>query len=117
MVMHKGRVLGKVIGKNEIGERCKGVYCIDLGESFPTSIWLQKSASIQPRTSLPKFQGRVSFSESFTSVSYLARLQTSKFSIGAANVRRLKSELNIELNLPPNFEALVLGCIDADFCK
>ena len=21
-------------GKNEIGERCKGVYCVDLGESF-----------------------------------------------------------------------------------
>ena len=30
---------------------------VDLGESFPTSIWLQKSASIQPRTSLSKFGG------------------------------------------------------------
>ena len=29
----------------------------------------------------------------------------------------LRSEVNIELNLPPNFEGLVLGCIDADFCK
>ena len=35
----------------EIRERCKGVHCVDLGESFPTSIYLQKSASIQPRTS------------------------------------------------------------------
>ena len=32
-------------------KRCKGVHCVDLGESFPTSIYLQKSASIQPRTS------------------------------------------------------------------
>ena len=29
----------------------------------------------------------------------------------------LRSEVNIELNFPPNFEGLVLGCIDADFCK
>ena len=31
--------------------------------------------------------------------------------------RGLRSEVNIELNFPPNFEGLVLGCIDADFCK
>ena len=35
----------------EIRERCKGVHCVDLGESFPTSIYLQNLASIQPRTS------------------------------------------------------------------
>ena len=29
----------------------------------------------------------------------------------------LRSEVNSELNFPPNFEGLVLGCIDADFCK
>ena len=39
----------------EIRERCKEVHCVDLGESFPTSICLQKSISIQPRTSLVKF--------------------------------------------------------------
>ena len=38
-------------GNFEIRKRCKGVHCVDLGESFPTSIYLQKSASIQPRTS------------------------------------------------------------------
>jgi len=43
----------------EIRERCKGVHCVDLGESFPTSIYLQKSASIQPRTSLTKFGGKL----------------------------------------------------------
>ena len=40
---------------DSIPKRCKGVHCVDLGESFPTSIYLQKSASIQPRTSLVKF--------------------------------------------------------------
>ena len=39
----------------EFEERCKGVLCVDLGESFPTNIYLQKSASIQPRTSSFKF--------------------------------------------------------------
>ena len=42
----------------EIEERCKGVHFVDLGESFPTSInsiYFQKSASIQPRTSPSKF--------------------------------------------------------------
>ena len=29
--------------------------CVDLGDTFPTSIYLQKSASIQPRTSPSKF--------------------------------------------------------------
>ena len=32
-------------------EQCKGVYCVDLGESFQTHIYLQNLASIQPRTS------------------------------------------------------------------
>ena len=36
-------------------ELCKGVHCVDLGESFPTHIYLQNLASIQPRTSLAKF--------------------------------------------------------------
>ena len=37
-----------------IPKRCKGVHCVDLGESFPTSIYLQNLASIQPRTSPTK---------------------------------------------------------------
>ena len=40
---------------DSIPKRCKGVHCLDLGESFPTSIYLQSLASIQPRTSLVKF--------------------------------------------------------------
>ena len=40
-----------------IRERCKGVqvHCVDLGESFPTSIYVQNLVSILPRTSLVKF--------------------------------------------------------------
>ncbi len=30
---------------------------------------------------------------------------------------RIRRQMNNELNFPPNFEGLVLGCIDADFCK
>ena len=40
---------------DSIPKRCKGVICVDLGESFPTSISLQNLASIQPRTSLFSF--------------------------------------------------------------
>ena len=39
---------------------------LDLGESFPTSICLMKSASIQPRTSPSKFGGK--FNSIFTSL-------------------------------------------------
>ena len=35
----------------------------------------------------------------------------------ASEGKRVRSEVNSELNFPPNFEGLVLGCIDADFCK
>ena len=36
-------------------EQCKGVHCVDLVESFPTSIFLRNFVSIQPRTSPVKF--------------------------------------------------------------
>ena len=32
-------------------------------------------------------------------------------------VPRLRKRMDNGLNFPPNFEGLVLGCIDADFCK
>ena len=40
---------------DSIPKRCKGVHCVDLGESCPTHIYLQSLASIQPRTSPNKF--------------------------------------------------------------
>ena len=50
-----------------IPKRCKGVHCVDLDESFPTSIYLQNLASIQPRTSPKKFgkTGKRDFEISF----------------------------------------------------
>ena len=42
------------------------MHCVDLGESFPTRIYLQKSASIQPRTSPSKFGEK--FNSLFTSL-------------------------------------------------
>ena len=44
--------------KNVIQELCKGMHCVDLGESFQTHIYLQNLASIQPRTSPVKFYRR-----------------------------------------------------------
>ena len=41
--------------KKLIADLCKGVHCVDLGESFPTHIYLQNFVSIQPRTSPVKF--------------------------------------------------------------
>ena len=43
------------------------MHCVDLGESFPTTIYLQKSASIQPRTS-PRSLGENSIQYSFASL-------------------------------------------------
>ena len=43
---------------------------MDLGESFPTSIYLMKSASIQPRTSPSKFGGN-SIQYSFASLAQM----------------------------------------------
>ena len=38
-------------------------------------------------------------------------------SLAVAGAAPVRSEVNSELNFPSNFEGLVLGCIDADFCK
>ena len=46
--------------------RRRNVNLVDLVKSFPTSIYLQKSASIQPRTSPSKFEGK--FNSLFTSL-------------------------------------------------
>ena len=59
--------------KIEIRERCEGVHCVEIRESFPTRIYLQKSASIQPRTSPSKFGGKFQFNIHFTP--YTSQLQ------------------------------------------
>ena len=59
-------IAGSTATSNQQPATSKGVHCVDLGESFPTSIYLQKSASIQPRTSPSKFGGK--FNSIFTSL-------------------------------------------------
>ena len=49
------KIFGNFLAKNAIRERCKGVHCVDLSESFQTHIFLQNLASIQPRTNPVKF--------------------------------------------------------------
>merc|ERR1712147_128078 len=70
---NREKVLAIFDEKIEIRERCKGVHCVDLGESFPTRIYLQKSASIQPRTSPSKFGGKIQFNIHFTPYLLLRR--------------------------------------------
>ena len=142
-------------------ERCKGVHCVDLGESFPTHIFLQNLASIQPRTSPPKF-GRsprwqpserrararglstLSFLPESLSVPVLStHIPAAKNAFSRRRMHALFAAKNLAqgwrlrgilrlLDLhclqdaryviksvicDPNFERLVLGCIEADFCK
>ena len=170
------------------------MHCVDLGESFPTSIYLQKSASIQPRTSPSKFggkfnsifirllgeegQGRKGVTIMLRDVPYTMRVEPHVFDLlrntsdlshvdyiylpmttnhGSDSLRnkgycfihfsnndsaqRFVSRLEhyvlprsmfpsaalfnrpggwgggSEAGRQPNFGGLVLGCIDADFCK
>ena len=53
--------------KNVTLEQCKGVHCVDLGESFQTHIFLQKLASIQPKTSPVKFARSIGAASRFHS--------------------------------------------------
>ena len=79
-----------IVGWNfEIEERCKVVHCVDLGESFPTSIYLQKSASIQPRTSPSKFGAK------FNSIS-IRRLSLCPFRGRIAEQKRRQLRMVIE---------------------
>ena len=73
---------------------CKGVHCVDLGESFQTHIYLQNLALIQPRTSPVKFAARY-------------------FGLSGAEAAGPEGAGAGRLNLT----GLLLGCIEDDFCK
>ena len=116
-----------------IRERCKGVHCVDLGESFQTHIFLQNLASIQPRTSPVKFAR--------SSAAIAASPAASPASRGKARgerPRRGRPRRSEELGSQgpvrkgrsiggsplaaaslgrANLAGLVLGCIEAKFCK
>ena len=59
--------------------QCKGVHCVDLGESFRTHIFLLNFASIQPRTNPVKFaasRARASRLSRATATATSPRLET-----------------------------------------
>ena len=94
--------------KLELRVRCKEVHFVDFGESFPTQIYLQKSESIQPRTSPVKF----------------ARSPCTDPPGGADDADPLVKEQETETNEEtekerPHDSACLLECIDAinDICK
>ena len=60
------------------------MHCVDLGESFPTRFYLQKSASIQPKTSPSKF-GENSIHYSFASL-VVTHLSYNITWVAAANI-------------------------------
>ena len=120
---------------------CKGVHCVDLGESFQTHILLQNVASIQPRTSPVKFARRSAaalllFSERGTS----GRSRRSCCSAGTAPFRSRGGRRWLPAESPSRrptwaasfdwlsknskicnffhiFGGHVLGCIKTKFCK
>ena len=74
----------------EIRERCKGVHCVDLGESFPTSIYLQNLVSIQLKTSpkTSKCYFRITQRFNFPMVFSPERSFAARVRVRAARVRR-----------------------------
>ena len=80
--------------------------CVDLGESFPTRIYLQKSASIQPRTSPSKFGGKIQFniqSCPYYQVDALAAASAEDFFVGLTkeNVRERCRVLKVHRDHAP----------------
>ena len=107
---------------------------VDFEKCCKTHIYLQKSVPIQPKTSniLQKFCQKLATASQPTRVSSDVKLGAGKdlHARRAADRDRrdrprptataascLRTRLNNIEQFSPNFEGLVLGCIDADFCK
>ena len=71
-------------------EQCKGVHCVDLGESFQTHIFLENLASIQPRTSPLKFAGGGSGSEQAARQAYAPDAADGVLAVDAPAVLRVR---------------------------
>ena len=111
----------------------KYVHLVDLVKSFPTSIYLQKSASIQPTTSLSKFGGK--FNSLFIRLLSRAargaredrlrlaqRLALRRAVLGGRErgiqgVSTCRSFSRVLAETKNDSGGLVLGCIEANFCK
>ena len=71
-------------------ELCKGVHCVDLGESFQTHIYLRNLASIQQRTSLVKFARSLACSVRSHEVGPIETMLAATFQDDATVVDRLR---------------------------
>ena len=86
--------------KKVILEQCKGVHCVDLGESFQIHILLQNLASMQPRTSPVKF-ARSKKRSSHPDDPPAEVMKETPPPLEDAAAQALRSEVNSELNFPP----------------
>ena len=71
-------------------------------------------------TSLPQFKQHMLLKYESMVTAWYALDKTGKGQMGSmdfAEAARLRRRMTNDLNFPPNSEGLVLGCIDADFCK
>ena len=78
------------------------MHCVDLGESFPTSIYLQRTASIQPRTSLSKFAGKFNsiFIRLLRRITYTTDMITEDIApLAAAALKEIKDQVEIGTKL------------------
>ena len=100
--------------KIELTERYKGVHFVDLGKSFPTHIYLQNLASIQPRTSPLKFaRTRCVGTRHLGS----GAVRPARPSAWAPPTRDLRAPLVPASRARAKFRGLVLGRIEAKFWK
>ena len=109
--------VGKILAnlkflKNVILELCKGVHRVDLGESFPTHIYLQNLASIQPRTSPLKFAGGGGYYRTNRAAGCTSSSRTPSRAPPTC-----PSGLGLHRSMGQILGGLVLGCIEAKFCK
>ena len=92
-------------------ELCKGVHCVDLGESFQTHIFLQNLASIRPRTSPVKFVRPSNEAHGAVTTDWVDTNE-------AAAEEHLKAAASLRWSRnAANSTGFVLGCIETKFCK
>ena len=104
---------------------CKGVHYVDLGESFPTHVYLQNLASIPPRTS--PVQSR--WADRRAHHTHLRWRWASRWALSLSDARLAESESWAVLmtgewgggvkmaTLAKCCKNFVLGCIKTKFCK
>ena len=107
-VKHQQKFQQFLMSKLRLEKRCKGVHCVDLGESFPKCIYLHKLALIQPRTSPPKIC--IIFEKCIFKKCIFEKCIFRNCIFRKCIFHHFSKILQI-------FGGLVLGCIKRKFCK